>query len=274
VELDNLDAKVRIGRYGPYIEAENGNGVVTASIPKDLTPSDLNPEQVETILKQKTEGPEELGVDPKTNLPVYVLIGKYGPYVQLGETSEENKKPKRASLPKGVNPENVTLDQALGLLSLPRTLGTHPQTGGKIQAGLGRFGPYVVHDQGKEGGKDYRSVKAGDDVLTVSLDRALQLLSEPKKGRSRKGGKTKEPLRELGKHPADEEPVNVYDGPYGPYVKHGKTNASLPEGMKVEEVTLEKALELLAAKASSKSGGKSKRSSRKKSTSSSTKKKS
>jgi DNA topoisomerase-1 len=168
----------------------------------------------------------------------------------LGDVSEENKKPKQASLPKGVNIEDVTLEMALGLLALPRTLGVHPATGGKIQASLGRFGPYVVHDQGKEG-KDYRSLKPHDNVLTITLERALELLSEPKKGRSG-AGKTKKALRELGAHPKDNEPVNIYDGPYGPYVKHGKTNVSLPEGQSVEEMTMEAAVELLSAKESTK----------------------
>ncbi len=250
VELENLGAKVRIGRFGAYIEAENGDGVVTASIPKDLTPAELDPDQVEVLLRQKTEGPDKVGMHPETGEPIYVLIGPYGPYVRLGDVSEENKKPKQASLPKGVNIEDVTLEMAVGLLALPRTLGVHPATGGKIQASLGRFGPYVVHDQGKEG-KDYRSLKAQDNVLTISLERALELLAEPKKGRSG-GSKSKKPLRELGVHPKDNEPVNIYDGPYGPYVKHGKTNASLPEGQSVEDLTLETALGLLEAKASTK----------------------
>lgn len=250
VELQDLDAKVRIGRFGPYIEAENGNSTVTASIPKDLTPADLDPEQVEVLLRQKTEGPDQLGRHPETGEPIFVLIGTYGPYVQIGEASSENPKPKRASLPKGVNVENLTLEMAVGLLSLPRNLGTHPATGGKILAGLGRFGPYVVHDQGKEG-KDYRSLKAGDDVLTISLERALEILAEPKKERRTSGSKSKQPLRELGPHPADGEPVNIYDGPYGPYIKHGKTNVSLPEGQSPEQLTLSQSLELLATKATS-----------------------
>ncbi len=248
VELENLAAKVRIGKYGPYIEVENGEGVVTASIPKDLTPADLDPKQVEVLLRQKTTGPDQVGRHPETGEPIYVKIGAYGPYVQLGDKSEENPKPKQASLPKGVTPENVTLEMAVGLLALPRTLGTHPVTGSKIQASLGRFGPYIVHDQGKEG-KDYRSLKAGDNVLTVTLERALELLSEPKKGRSSTNSKSKAALRELGTHPEDDDPVNIYDGPYGPYIKHGKTNARIPEGQSVEDITLAMALELLAAKA-------------------------
>ncbi|MGH7997934.1 MAG: type I DNA topoisomerase [Brasilonema sp.] len=248
VELENLDAKVRIGKYGAYIEKENGDGVVTASIPKDLTPADLDPQKVETLLRQKTVGPEQVGRHPETGEPIYVLIGPYGPYVQLGDKTDENPKPKQASLPKGVTPENLTLEQAVGLLSLPRTLGVHPATGAQIQANLGRFGPYVVHNQSGE--KDYRSLKASDNILTISLERALELLSEPKKGRNTTNSKSKTALRELGSHPEDSEPVNIYNGPYGPYIKHGKTNARIPEGVSVDDVTLASALEWLASKAS------------------------
>nr|MDJ0845077.1 type I DNA topoisomerase [Crocosphaera sp.] len=249
INLDNLDATVKIGKFGPYVEVLQGEEKITASIPADLTPSDLDPEQVNKLLKQKTEGPEKVGLHPETGEAIYLLIGSYGPYVQLGEASEENKKPKRASLPKGTKVEDVTIEMAVGLLALPRLLGTHPETGAKIKASLGRFGPYVVHDQGKEG-KDYRSLKKEDDVLTVTLERALELLAQPKKGRG--GGRAKKPLKELGVHPEDQEAVNVYEGPYGIYVKHGKVNAGLPEGETVETITLEKALELLAAKASTK----------------------
>lgn len=249
VELENLDAKVRIGKYGPYIEVQNGDGVITASIPKDLTPADLDPKQVEVLLRQKITGPDQVGRHPETGEPIYVKIGTYGPYVQLGDKTDENPKPKQASLLKGVTPETVTLEMAVGLLALPRTLGVHPVTGGKIQASLGRFGPYVVHDQGKEG-KDYRSLKAADNVLTISLERALELLSEPKKGRSSTNSKSKAALRELGTHPDDGETINIYDGPYGTYIKHGKTNVSIPEGQTVENITLAEALNLLSAKAS------------------------
>ncbi|MEB3226751.1 MAG: type I DNA topoisomerase [Synechocystis sp.] len=263
INLENLDAKVKIGKFGPYIEIPQGEEVVTASIPQDLTPADLSPQQVATLLKQKTEGPEKVGIHPETGEPIYQLIGAYGPYVQLGEATEENKKPKRTSLPKGVKPEDVTLEMAVGLLSLPRTLGEHPESGKKVKASLGRFGPYVVHDQGKDG-KDYRSIKGEDDVLTITLDRALELLAEPKKGRGR-GSKT--PLKELGLHPDDQEPVNVFNGPYGTYIKHGKVNAGLPEGETVETITLDKALPLLAEKAATK------KTTRKKSTATATTKK-
>lgn len=259
IELENLDAKIRIGKYGAYIEVENGEEILKASIPRDLTPADLDPEKVETILRQKVSGPDELGLHPDTGEPIYVKIGPYGPYVQLGEKSDENPKPKQASLPKGITPENVTLETAVGLLALPRTLGEHPETGAKIQANLGRFGPYVVHNNGKD--KDYRSLKAEDHILTITLERALELLSEPKKGRGARNSKSKAAVRELGTHPEDGEPINIYEGPYGHYIKHGKTNVGIPEGKTLEDVTLEIALELLASKAStSKSGRKTSKS--------------
>jgi len=253
VVLENLSAKVCIGKFGAYLESESEEGLVKASIPQDLTPADLDPEKVEFLLKQKTEGPEKLGLHPETGEPIYVLIGSYGPYVQLGEVSETNKKPKRASLPKGTDKDSVTLDMAVSLLTLPRLLGTHPETGAKVQANLGMYGPYVVHDQGKVG-KDYRSIKPPDDVLTIELDRALELLSQPKAARGR--SKSATPLKELGAHPESGELINVYDGRYGPYVKHGDINASLSKDESVENFTLQRALELLATKEAA-GGGKS-----------------
>jgi DNA topoisomerase-1 len=251
IELENLPVKVKIGKFGPYIEAENGDEVIKSSIPLDLTPADLNPEQIEVLLKQKTEGPQILGTDPETGLPIYLLIGTYGPYVQLGDTPEgKRKKPKTASFPKSVTAEDITLEMALGYLSLPRTLGNHPETEKPVKASLGRFGPYVVHDQGKEG-KDYRSLKQEDDVLEITLDRALELLAQPKQGRGRSAS-PKKPLKELGNHPQDDLPINIYEGPYGVYFKHGKTNVKLPEGETVESMTLEKALDLLTTKKTTK----------------------
>jgi DNA topoisomerase-1 len=141
----------------------------------------------------------------------------------------------------------MTLEDALGLLRLPRHLGEHPG-GGKVQAGLGRFGPYVVHDKGK-GEKDYRSLKGDDDVLAIGLNRALELLAEPKRGR---GGRTA--LKDLGTPEGAEEAIQLFNGPYGLYVKQGKVNASLPEGTTADTITLEQAVGLLAAKASSGKG--------------------
>ncbi|WP_293127370.1 type I DNA topoisomerase [Microcoleus sp. bin38.metabat.b11b12b14.051] len=252
VILENITAKVCIGKYGAYLESESEEGQVKASIPQDLTPADLDPEKVDFLLKQKTEGPEKLGLHPETGEPIYVLIGNYGPYVQLGDVSETNKKPKRSSLPKGTDKDSVTVEMAVSLLTLPRLLGTHPDTGAKVQANLGMYGPYVVHDQGKVG-KDYRSIKPPDDVLTITLDRALELLSQPKAVR---GSKSTTPLKELGAHPESGELLNVYDGRYGPYVKHGDINASLSKDESVENFTLQKALDLLAAKEAA-GGGKS-----------------
>jgi len=249
------DVVVKIGRYGPYVEVKDkdsdSDDPITASLPEDLTPSDLDSERIETLVRQKKEGPEKVGLHPETGEPIYILVGRYGPYLQLGDEVEgQKKKPKRASLPKGTDPKDLALEQAVGLLSLPRLLGTHPDTERPVKAGVGPYGPYIVHEQGKNDQgkvvKDYRSLKKDDDVLTVTLERALELLAQPKRGR---GGSTKKPLRELGKHPEDGEPVNIYDGPYGPYVKHGKVNASLPEGETVENITLEKALEAIAQKA-------------------------
>jgi len=250
LELADLKVKVRIGRYGAYVETDGEDSPIKASLPRDLTPADLTNDRVDRILKEKIEGPDQLGENPETKDPIYVRQGPYGPYVQLGDEAEASKKkPKRVSLPKGVSPEEVSIEYALGLLSLPRLLGTHPETGGKIQANLGRFGPFVVHTTAPKE-QEYRSLKKEDDVLTIDLDRALELLAEPK--RDRGSSRTKPPLKELGLHPEDQEPVNVYQGPYGIYVKHGKVNAGLPEGETIETLTLEMALTLLAAKSNSK----------------------
>ena len=206
--------------------------------------ADLTREHVDELLRQKLEGPDVLGHHPKTGEPIMVLNGQYGPYVQLGPVSDEHPKPKRASLPRGVKPEDVTLELAVGLLSLPRLLGVHPD-GSKILAGQGRFGPYVVLDRGKEG-KEYRSLKGDDHVLTITLKRALELLAQPKQGRGRRAAPA--PLRELGPHPEDQAPVALYDGQYGPYVKHGTVSASIPKGTNPAGVTLAEAVDLLAAK--------------------------
>jgi DNA topoisomerase-1 len=252
IALDNLDYTVKIGRFGAYLEAEYDGDTVKTSLPEDLTPADLDNEKVTVLLKQKVEGPQILGHDPETGLPIYLLVGSYGPYVQLGdEPIGRAKKPKTASFPKDINVEDITLELALAYLTLPRTLGEHPETGKPIKASLGRFGPYIVHDQGKDG-QDYRSlkVKEGDDVLTITLERALKLLSQPKATKGRKSTKT--PLKELGLHPDDQQPINIYQGPYGVYFQHNKTNIKLPESETVESMNLDKALTLLKDKASSK----------------------
>lgn len=251
VQLDDILARVRIGRYGAYVEVETEGDVVKASLPRDLTPADLSNDQIDRLLKEKTEGPDQLGSHPDTGEPIYMRQGPYGPYVQLGDEEEgSKKKPKRTSLPKGKTLEDLTLDYAVGLLSLPRLLGTHPETGGKVQVSIGRFGPYVMHSISSSE-KDFRSLKKEDDPITIDLERALALLEEPKRSSGR-GKRSPAPLKELGAHPTDQEPVNLHQGPYGVYVKHGKVNVGIPEGESVDTMTLEKALELLATKSSSK----------------------
>jgi DNA topoisomerase-1 len=241
VLLEGLPARVRIGRFGPFVEREEGEGTVTASLPDGIAPADLSEEQVDRLVRAKTEGPEKLGVDPETGKPVLMLEGRFGPYVQLGEATDEEKKPKRASLPKGMSPGDVNLEMALRWLSLPRTLGKHPDDGEEVKAGIGRFGPFVVH------GNDFRSLEKTDDVYTVAFERALDLLSKPKGGRGQR--KAIEPLRTLGAHPADGEPVTLWEGRYGPYVKHGDVNASLPKGVSPDDFALEAALPLIAERA-------------------------
>jgi len=246
--LDGLDAKVKIGKFGPYVEVGAKGHELRASLPKDVAPADLTQAQVEDILRQKAEGPDSLGVHPETGEKIFLLTGQYGPYLQLGEVVDGAPKPKRASLPKGVTPDTITLPQALGLLALPRLLGAHPESGRSVQAGLGRFGPYVVHDLGK-GEKEYRSIKGEDDVLTIALPRALELLAQPKQARGRRAAAA--PKKILGRHPDDDQPIGLYEGQYGPYVKHGDVSASLPRGSDPEALTMPEAIELLAARRAS-----------------------
>ncbi len=239
IELQHLKGlEVRVGRFGPYVvkEGSGKNEDVRASIPEDIPPADLSVEKMQDIIETSEKGPQSLGKHPETGEDIYCLTGRYGPYVQLG-LQEGKVKPKRASVPKSIDPKAITLAQAVHLLSLPRELGKHPETGETIVANLGRFGPYVVHQ------KDFRSIKKDDNVFTIDLKRALEMLAEPKRGR----GSTKL-LRELGPHPADQKPVAIYDGKYGAYVKYGSINASLPKEKTVEALTMEEALELLEAR--------------------------
>ena len=232
---------VRVGRYGPYVELTNAEGgQLFVNLREDVPPADVTAELLETWIREAEAGDVPLGVDPETREPIYVLTGRFGPYVQRGK-GDEGEKPKRVSLAKGMSAADLTLDQALSLLSLPRTLGTHPETGKAVQAGIGQYGPYVVHE------RVYASLGKTDDVLRVNLDRALDLLAA-KAARGR-GASTTPPLRELGVHPQDDAPVVILDGRYGPYIKHGKTNVTLPEGVTPEGITLEAALALIDAKA-------------------------
>ena len=187
-------------------------------------------------------GTKKLGEDPKSGLEVTLRSGRFGPYVQLGE-AVDGEKPKRASLQKGTSPEDVDLDRALALLSLPREIGRHPEDGEPIRAGIGRFGPYVQH------GKTYANLEAGDDIFHIGLNRAVTLIAEKRaKGpRFRRFGS--DPGRSLGAHPTTGGPVVAKNGRYGPYVSHDGINATLPRDKTPETITLDEAVALLDARA-------------------------
>ena len=196
---------------------------------------------------ENLDGPKILGIDPVTGKQVTLRKGPYGLYVQLGEP-EGKEKPKRQSLLRDMTPNDLTLEKALALLALPRELGPHPEDGETILAGVGRFGPYVKH------GPKYKSIPSDESVLDIGMNRAVTLLAEAKNPRGRAAAK---PIRSIGNHPSDEAPVELYDGRYGPYVKHGGVNATVPRDIKPEELTLDQAVALLAERAA-KGGGKKK----------------
>jgi DNA topoisomerase-1 len=194
------------------------------------------------MLDQAQQGEEPLGVDPQTGKPVYLKVGRFGPYVQLG-SPEDEEKPKNASLLKGMNPADVNLETALKLLSLPRNLGNHPESGEPVMAQNGRFGPYV------KCGAETRSLPPDISPLDVTLEQALHLLAQPKtRGRGRAAAK-REPLKIFDTSPVTGQKVQLLDGRYGPYVTDGTTNASLPKGTSPEELSFQEALDLLATRA-------------------------
>ena len=228
--------EVRIGRYGPFLS----NGEQRASVPDEQPPDELSVERALHLLDVASREPEALGEDPATNLPVYLKNGRFGPYVQLG-VGGEGEKPKMASLLPGMSTDDVNLELALALLSLPREIGAHPETGEPVLAANGRFGPFV------KSGDEIRSIPA--DVaspLEITLEQAVELLKQPK---GRRRAAKPEPLRELGEHPASGKPLKVLSGRYGPYVSDGEINASLPRGVKPEELEISQAVELLEARA-------------------------
>jgi DNA topoisomerase-1 len=224
---------VRVGRYGPYLQRSEDR----ASIPEDLPPDELTVARAEELLAAPS-GDRSLGTDPATGSEVFVRSGRFGPYVQLGAAVEGGERPRTASLFRSMAPETLDLDQALELLSLPRTVGTDPSSGEEIQALNGRFGPYVKK------GTDTRSLEGEEQLLTVTLDEALALFAQPKTRRGR--GAAAAPLRELGDDPESGHPVVVRSGRFGPYVTDGTTNASLRKGDEPETITIERAAELLA----------------------------
>jgi DNA topoisomerase-1 len=213
----------------------------TASLPPSQAPADLTVEKALALIRAKAEGPRLLGVDSKTGLNVYAIHGRFGAYVQLGETPERGskEKPKRSSLIGGQTESTVTLEEAVKLLELPRELGTHPESSQPIVAGLGRFGPYVRY------GDDYRSLAAEDDLFTVDLERALALLAEPKRSARRQAAR--QVIRQIA--PTDGgAALQVLEGRYGPYVTDGETNASIPRGSDPATLTLEDARGLIEAR--------------------------
>ena len=251
LKLDGIDADVRVGRYGPYFEKQENGESVTASIPDDVAPADLTNEIAEKLIAQKQQGPQALGMHPEEGLPVYFKTGPFGPYIQLGDDATEDKpKPKRVGIPKSMDVDNVSLDEAIALLCLPKRLGHHPETGKVVNTGIGRFGPYVLHDKkyASFDRKTHTFEFAGKvyNVLSVDLPAAIEMLNKVL------GRAAREPLRELGKHPDDGRTISVFEGRYGPYVKHGKINATIPKDHDIGQITLEQALEWIAAKAGKK----------------------
>ncbi|MBS1817440.1 MAG: type I DNA topoisomerase [Acidobacteria bacterium] len=234
--------RVRIGRFGPFLQQGEGGPGKTASLPPNLAPADLTVDKAMTLIRAKAEGPRTLGVDPATGQNVYAIHGRFGAYVQLGESPEKGskEKPRRSSLIGGMTESTVTLEEALKLLQLPRELGTHPESGEMVLAGLGRFGPYVKH------GSDFRSLESDEELFTVDLERALQLFAEPKRSRRRQA--TKKVIASIAR--PEGAPLQVLEGRFGPYVTDGETNASLPKGTDPATLTLEAANDLLEARRS------------------------
>ncbi len=241
---------LKTGRFGAFVGCSNyPDCKFTRQLTKSADGSD-----------GATDGqPKVLGNDPETGREISLKAGRFGPYIQLA-AEEDGEKAKNAGIPKDVDLADVTFELAVKLLSLPRTVGDHPETGKPILAGNGRYGPYLQHD-----GK-YARLESFTDLFEIGLNRAVTVIAEAKT----RGGRANQAkaLRELGPHPEDEKPVNVMDGRYGPYVKHGKINATIPKGEDVEKLTLERALELIdeKAKKSSKKKAPAKKSTAKKST--------
>jgi DNA topoisomerase-1 len=227
---------VRNGKYGPYVK----RGDDTASIPEDLPFDELTVERAVELL-EAPKGDTPLGTDPESGLPVYAKNGRFGPYVQLGDadTLPDGEKPKMASLFSTMSLATLQLDDAVRLLSLPRVVGVDPSDGEEITAQNGRYGPYIKK------GNDSRSLSTEDELFTLTLERALAILAEPKTY-GRRSAAPKPPLKEFAADPVSGNPIQLKDGRYGPYVTDGVDNQSLKKGDTVEDLTYERAVELLA----------------------------
>jgi DNA topoisomerase I len=247
------DVVVRVGRYGPYLERMRDGQSQRANLPDDLPPDELTPEVAEQLFSVPQEG-RSLGVDPTTGHEIVAKEGRYGPYVTeilpepvaaeatangTKKKAPAKPKPRTGSLFKGMSTETVTLEDALRLLSLPRLVGTDPESGDEITAQNGRYGPYLKR------GTDSRSLANEEQLFTVTLDEALEIYKQPKQ-RGRRTAAATPPLRELGADKATGKPMVIKDGRFGPYVTDGETNASLRKGDSVEEISDERASELLA----------------------------
>jgi DNA topoisomerase-1 len=228
---------LKVGKYGAFIGCSN---YPECRFTRPIAAPDGGEEQAES-------GDRELGINPETGKPVALKIGRFGPYVE--EPTDD--KPKRSSLPKGWAPADLDLEKALRLLSLPRTVGAHPEDGEPILAGLGRYGPYVQH------GKTYASVDGIEEVFEVGLNRAVTLIAEKRAGGGRPQRGQAAALKDLGAHPEDGAPVRVLSGRFGPYIAWSGVNANVPRGTEPADVTMEQAVALLVERAA-KGGGKKK----------------
>ena len=225
---------VRIGRYGPY--AQLGEEGARATVPDELPPDELTVTRALELINQAEAGGRDLGAHPETGEEIFLKEGRYGPYVQLGENGGDTK-PKMASLWPGMTMDSVTLDDAVKLLSFPREVGPHPETGEMITALVGRYGPYISM------GKENRSLPSHDSLISLTVGEAVELLKQPKGGRGRSAAAV---LKELGPHPESKENLQVKTGRYGPYVTDGTVNATIPKGTDPESLTMEQAVELIA----------------------------
>jgi DNA topoisomerase-1 len=236
-EHEGKKIEVRIGRYGPFLS----DGERRASVPDEMPPDELTIPKALEMLDNASKEPESLGLHPETGEPVYLKVGRYGPYVQLGD-GREGSKPKMASLVQGTELKDVDLEHAVKLLSLPRKLGAHPDTGEPVIAANGRFGPYV------QSGTETRSLGANLHPISVTLEEAVELLRQPK-ARGRGAVRQQTALKEFAVHPTTGKAVKLLSGRYGPYVTDGEVNATVPRGQDPMQLTDEQVHELITQRA-------------------------
>jgi DNA topoisomerase-1 len=232
-DAEGNEVVVRVGRYGPYLQ----RGEQRASVPEDLPPDELTVEKAEELLSAPS-GDRVLGVEPSSGFEVVAKAGRYGPYVTTVPPEGSKEAPRTASLFKDMDLDTIDLDTALRLLTLPRTLGTHPEDGEEIVANNGRYGPYVKK------GSDFRNIDSEEQLFTVTLDDALAIFAQPKQRRGQR--EAAPPLKQLGNDPVSGKPMVVKEGRFGPYVTDGETNASLRKDDAIETLTDERAAELLS----------------------------